>query len=540
MKNRLFRFIPLLLAIAMILGIMIGTFYSNHFAGNRLAIINTSSNKLTDLLHLVNDQYVDSVEVSALVEKAMPKILNELDPHSTYISAKDVESSLQELKGSFQGIGVQFSIQADTVCILKIIESGPAQKVGLHAGDRIVYVDDSLFVGKVVTNDETMKRLKGKAGTEVKLRIKRKGEPNLLDFTIQRGSVPVRTVDASYMVNDTTGYVRITSFGDHTYPEFLAALAKLHMDDCTSLIIDLRNNLGGYMHPAVLVANEFLPANRLIVYMEGRHSPREDYKSDGRGMYKDIDLIVLVDEASASASEILAGALQDNDRATLIGRRTFGKGLVQAPIEFRDGSMLRLTKARYYTPSGRCVQKPYEMGNDTAYHADLIERALHGEYYSADSIRITGEKYTTLGGRTVYGGGGIIPDYFIPRDTLGITSYFRDLYHTSIPHTFVFNIVDNNRKLFESCPDVETLVKVLRKMNLVDKLVVYAEKQGIKRRNLMIRTSRPLMERYLFINIIDQVFGVTESTEYENRTDAAMLKALDIIREGKARPEIKE
>lgn len=540
MKNRLFRFIPLLLAIAMILGIMIGTFYSNHFAGNRLAIINTSSNKLTDLLHLVNDQYVDSVEVSALVEKAMPKILNELDPHSTYISAKDVESSLQELKGSFQGIGVQFSIQADTVCILKIIESGPAQKVGLHAGDRIVYVDDSLFVGKVVTNDETMKRLKGKAGTEVKLRIKRKGEPNLLDFTIQRGSVPVRTVDASYMVNDTTGYVRITSFGDHTYPEFLAALAKLHMDDCTSLIIDLRNNLGGYMHPAVLVANEFLPAHRLIVYMEGRHSPREDYKSDGRGMYKDIDLIVLVDEASASASEILAGALQDNDRATLIGRRTFGKGLVQAPIEFRDGSMLRLTKARYYTPSGRCVQKPYEMGNDTAYHADLIERALHGEYYSADSIRITGEKYTTLGGRTVYGGGGIIPDYFIPRDTLGITSYFRDLYHTSIPHTFVFNIVDNNRKLFESCPDVETLVKVLRKMNLVDKLVAYAEKQGIKRRNLMIRTSRPLMERYLFINIIDQVFGVTESTEYENRTDAAMLKALDIIREGKARPEIKE
>ena len=230
MKNRLFRFIPLLLAIAMILGIMIGTFYSNHFAGNRLAIINTSSNKLTDLLYLVNDQYVDSVEVSALVEKAMPKILNELDPHSTYISAKDVESSLQELKGSFQGIGVQFSIQADTVCILKIIESGPAQKVGLHAGDRIVYVDDSLFVGKVVTNDETMKRLKGKAGTEVKLRIKRKGEPNLLDFTIQRGSVPVRTVDASYMVNDTTGYVRITSFGDHTYPEFLAALAKLHMD----------------------------------------------------------------------------------------------------------------------------------------------------------------------------------------------------------------------------------------------------------------------------------------------------------------------
>ena len=538
MKNRLFRFIPLLVAIAMILGIMIGTFYSNHFAGNRLAIINTSSNKLTDLLHLVDDQYVDSVDISDLVEKSLPKILKELDPHSTYISAKDVEGAMQELQGSFQGIGVQFSIQEDTVCILKIIETGPAQKVGLRAGDRIVYVDDSLYVGKIVTNDETMKRLKGKAGTEVKLRVKRKGVAGLLDYTIKRGSVPVKTVDASYMVNDTTGYLRITSFGDNTYSEFLAALAKLRMKECTSLIIDVRNNLGGYMHPAILVANEFLPAERLIVYMEGRHSPREDYKSDGRGMYKGIDVVVLVDEASASASEIFAGALQDNDRAAIVGRRTFGKGLVQVPIEFRDGSMLRLTKARYYTPAGRCVQKPYEMGNDTAYEADLIERALHGEYYSADSIKVSGEKYTTFGGRTVYGGGGIIPDYFIPRDTVGITSYFRDLYNTDIPYKFVFNVVDKHRELFESCPDVETLVALLRKMKLVDKLVLEADKKGVKRRNLMIRTSYHLIERYLFINIIDYIFGVSEATKYENRTDAAMLKALEIIDEGKARPII--
>ena len=538
MKNRLFRFIPLLVAIAMILGIMIGTFYSNHFAGNRLAIINTSSNKLTDLLHLVDDQYVDSVNIPDIVEKSLPKILKELDPHSTYISAKDVESALQDLKGSFQGIGVQFSIQNDTVCILKIIESGPAQKVGLRAGDRIVTINDSLFVGKSVTNDETMKRLKGKEGTEVKLGIKRKGISKLLDFTIQRGSVPVKTVDASYMLNDTTGYVRITSFGDNTYPEFLSALATLNMGECTSLVIDLRNNLGGYMHPAILVANEFLSPNRLIVYMEGRHSPREDYRSDGRGMYKDIDLVVLVDEGSASASEIFAGAIQDNDRGVIVGRRTFGKGLVQTPIEFRDGSMLRLTKARYYTPAGRCVQKPYVMGNDTAYEADLIERALHGEYYSADSIKVSGDKYTTIGGRTVYGGGGIIPDYFIPRDTVGITSYFRDLYNTEVPYKFVFNVVDEHRELFESCPNVEKLVALLRKMKLVDKLVAEAEKKGVKRRNLMIRTSYHLIERYLFINIIDQVFGVTEATKYENRTDAAMLKALEIIDEDKARPII--
>ncbi len=529
MKNRLFRFIPLLLAIAMILGIMIGSFYSNHFAGNRLAIINTSSNKLTDLLHLVDDQYVDSIDITQVVEKALPKILKELDPHSTYISAKDVEGAMQELKGSFQGIGVQFSIQSDTVCILKILESGPAQKVGLRAGDRIVTINDSLYVGEVVTNDETMKRLKGPADTEVKLGIKRKGISNLIDFTIKRGNVPVRTVDVSYMVNDTTGYVRISSFGDNTYSEFLAALAQLRMEECRSLIIDLRNNLGGYMHPAILVANEFLPADRLIVYMEGLHSPREDYKSDGRGLYKGIHLAVLVDEASASASEILAGALQDNDRAAIIGRRTFGKGLVQAPIEFRDGSMVRLTKARYYTPAGRCVQKPYVMGNDTAYEADLIERALHGEYYSEDSIRITGEKYTTVGGRTVYGGGGIIPDFFIPRDTVGITSYFRELYSTDIPYKFVFKVVDDNRELFSSCPDVPTLIKLLNKMKLVDKLVAHADKNGVKRRNLMIRTSYHLIERYLFINIIDQVFGVTESTQYENRTDSAMHKALQVI-----------
>jgi carboxyl-terminal processing protease len=255
-------------------------------------------------------------------------------------------------------------------------------------------------------------------------------------------------------------------------------------------------------------------------------------------MYKDIDLVVLVDEGSASASEIFAGAIQDNDRGVIVGRRTFGKGLVQTPIEFRDGSMLRLTKARYYTPAGRCVQKPYVMGNDTAYEADLIERALHGEYYSADSIKVSGDKYTTIGGRTVYGGGGIIPDYFIPRDTVGITSYFRDLYNTEIPYKFVFNVVDEHRELFESCPNVEKLVALLRKMKLVDKLVAEAEKKGVKRRNLMIRTSYHLIERYLFINIIDQVFGVTEATKYENRTDAAMLKALEIIDEGKARPII--
>lgn len=540
MKNRLLRFIPLMIAIAMVVGILIGTFYSNYFAGNSRTLINTSSNKLFDLFYLVDDQYVDSVDLSELVEKSIPKILKELDPHSTYISAKDVESSMQELQGSFQGIGVQFTIHEDTVCILKIIESGPAQKVGLQAGDRIVTIDDEPFVGKVVTNEETMKRLKGQAGTEVKLGIKRKGESQLLDFTISRGNVPVKTVDASYMVNDSTGYVRISTFGDNTYAEFLSALAHLRMDECTSLVIDLRNNLGGYMHPAVLVANEFLEDERLIVYIEGRKSPREDFYSDGRGMYKEMNLIVLVDEISASASEILAGALQDNDRAVLVGRRTFGKGLVQVPIEFNDGSMLRLTKSRYYTPSGRCLQKPYVAGNDTAYEAELIDRALHGEYYSADSIRISGEKFTTRGGRTVYGGGGIIPDYFIPRDTVGITSYFRELFSTTLPYEFAFKLVDDNRATFASCDDAQTLVALLNRMKVVDKLVNFADKNGVKRRNLMVKTSYKLIERALYSYVIDNVLGVTEATHYENQTDAAMLKAIELIREGKSKPIVEQ
>ena len=524
----------------MVFGIMIGTFFSNHFEGERRALVNKSCNKLFDLLYLVDDQYVDSVDFTNLVEKSIPRILKELDPHSTYIPVNEVESSMQELQGSFQGIGVQFSIHEDTVCILKIIESGPAQKVGLQAGDRIVTIDGTPFVGEVVTNDETMKRLKGKAGTSVKLGIKRKGESNLIHYSITRGSVPVKTVDTSYMVDESTGYVRISSFGDNTYSEFLAALANLRMDQCSSLIIDLRNNLGGYMKPAVLIANEFLQDDRLIVYIEGRKSPREDFKSDGRGMYKGINVVVLVDEVSASASEILAGALQDNDRAVIVGRRTFGKGLVQVPIEFSDGSMLRLTKARYYTPSGRCLQKPYVMGNDTAYEADLIDRAIHGEYYSADSIRVSGEKFTTIGGRVVYGGGGIIPDYFVPRDTVGITTYFRDLYSTTIPYKFAFKFVDENRELFESCEDVPTLVALLNKMKVVDKLVEYADENGIKRRNLMINTSYKLIERTLYIYIIDNIRGLSEATQYENQTDSAMLKAIELIHNGKAWPEINE
>ena len=349
------RLVPFLLAVSLVAGVLIGTFYAQHFAGNKLGIINTSSNKLNALLHIINEQYVDTVRIADLVEEAMPQILSELDPHSSYIPAKDLEAVNADLKGSFSGIGVQFTIQDDTIHINSVIQGGPSEKVGLLAGDRIVSVDDSAFVGKIVTNSEAMRRLKGEKGSKVKLGIYRPGESDILYFTVVRGDIPVKSIDAAYMITDQFGYVKVNKFGETTYPELLIALAKLRQADMKGLIIDLRGNTGGYMAAAIQMVNEFLPANRLIVYTEGRKSPRENYTSNGTGSSQDIPLIVLTDEGSASASEIFAGAIQDNDRGTIIGRRSFGKGLVQQPIEFTDGSAIKITISAYYTPNGRNI-----------------------------------------------------------------------------------------------------------------------------------------------------------------------------------------
>ncbi|MBR1733267.1 MAG: S41 family peptidase, partial [Alloprevotella sp.] len=414
---------PILVAAGVVLGILVGSFFASHFSGNRLSIINTSSNKINDLFHLIDDEYVDSVNVPELVEKSMPQILKQLDPHSIYISAKDVDNTMKDLRGSFSGIGVQFTIYNDTVRIIRIIKGGPSESVGLRAGDRIIRVDGKPFTGASITNDEVLARLKGPSDSRVKLEILRPGEAKPVTFDIVRGTVPVKSITAAALIADSVGYIRINSFGETTYPEFLAALAKLGQHGFSSLVLDLRGNLGGYMEPAVQIANEFLPKNRLIVYTEGRRSPRQEYRSDGRGTFQTLPLVVLIDETSASSSEILSGAIQDNDRGTIVGRRSFGKGLVQVPIQFDDGSMLRLTKSRYYTPAGRCVQKPYAPGQEDEYEADLMLRAVRGEYQHADSIKTAGQQeYTTRLGRVVYGGGGIIPDVFIPDDTTNLTS----------------------------------------------------------------------------------------------------------------------
>ncbi len=538
MKNNNTRFIPFLLAICLIAGIAIGTFYANHFSGNKLGIINTSSNKLNALLRIIDDQYVDTVNMGELVEEAMPQILSELDPHSSYIPAKDLEAVNADLKGSFSGIGIQFTIQNDTIHVNSVIQGGPSEKVGLMAGDRIVEVDDSAFVGKIVTNSEAMKRLKGEKGSKVKLGVYRPGEKDLLHFTVIRGNIPVKSIDAAYMINEKVGYIKVNKFGETTYPELLIALAKLNQKNCEGLIVDLRGNTGGYMAAAIQMVNEFLPNNRLIVYTQGRKSPREDYNSNGTGSNQKMPLVVLVDEGSASASEIFAGAIQDNDRGTIVGRRSFGKGLVQQPIEFSDGSAIRLTIARYYTPSGRCIQKPYEKGKESEYELDLLTRYVHGEFFSADSIKQDEtEVYHTRLGRPVYGGGGIMPDIFVPQDTTGMTSYFRMAANRGLIIRYTFDYTDQNRSTLQKYDTPEKMEAYLKGQNLLNKFAAWAEKKGLKRRNNLMMKSRRLFEMSLYGNIIYNMLGMEAYVEYLNESDKTVLKAVEILEKGESFPQ---
>ena len=456
------RYMPLIMALCVVFGIFIGTFYANHFTGNRLSIINSGSNKLNNLLHIIDAQYVDTVDVNDLVEKAMPQILSELDPHSVYIAAKDVQIANDDLRGSFSGVGIEFTIRQDTLHVQQVINNGPAERAGVIAGDKIVKVDDKPFTGKTLTNEVAMHTLKGPKDTKVKLGIMRYGEKKIRNITVTRGEIPTKSVTAVYMLDDKTGYIRIKNFGENTYPELLIALAKLSQERVENLTIDLRGNTGGYLQSAVQIANEFLPKNKLIVYTEGRKSPRQEYRSDGRGSYQQIPLVVLIDEGSASASEILAGAIQDNDRGTIIGRRSFGKGLVQQPISFNDQSMIRLTIA-----------------------------------YKQASLS------------------GLIIQY-------------------------AFTYVDENRKKLNEYSTMEELANYLKKQNLVDKFATYAEKNGLKRRNLMIQRSHKLLERFILSRIIYNMQNEQAWMEYLNSDDPAILETLKLFREGKAFPQAPE
>ena len=535
-QNKNNRFMPLWLALCVVIGVLIGTFYTSHFSGNRLNIINSGSSRLSNLLHIIDDQYVDSVNIDELVEKAMPEILAELDPHSVYISAKDVQMATDDLKGSFSGVGIEFTIREDTIHIQHVIKNGPADTAGILAGDKIVSIDNRPFVGKSVTTEEAMHRLKGQKGSKVKIGVRRFGEKETKYFILTRGDITMKSITATYMLDDSTGYMRIKNFGERTYAEMLASLQQLNLQGADHLVIDLRDNSGGYLESAVQMAEEFLKKDQLVVYTEGRKSPRKEYRSRGKGSYQQIPLVVLINEGSASASEIFAGAIQDNDRGVIIGRRSFGKGLVQQQIQFPDGSMIRLTIARYYTPSGRCIQKPFKPGDNADYEQDLLSRYQHGEFFSQDSIKHTGPAYHTNNGRIVYGGGGITPDIFVPEDTTAVTSYYKEAAVSGLILQYAFQYTDNNRQTLKKFTEMQPLSEYLTGRNLVDDFANYAEKNGLRRRNNLIRKSHGLLENYINSRIIYNMLDEQAWNQYLNRNDEMIRQAREVFKKGAAFP----
>lgn len=536
-KNNRNKYLPIIISISIVFGIIIGYYYTGYNSKSNFNFIGKSQNKIDALLRIIDQQYVDSININDVTEDVIPEILSELDPHSLYIPAKQQEDANEKIEGSFSGIGIQFTINKDTIYVMRVIPGGPSEKVGLMAGDRIIAVDDSSFVGKIVNDENAIKKLKGPKGSNVKITAFRPSINKNLDFTVQRGDIPINSVDACYMITDKIGYIKINTFSLSTYEEMLSGIAELKYNKCKGIIIDLRDNLGGVMEIAIKMVNEFLPENKLIVYTEGRKSPKQEYYSDGHGTCKNIPIVVLINEASASASEIFSGAIQDNDRGLIVGRRSFGKGLVQQPIDFKDGSSVRLTIARYYTPSGRSIQRQYEKGKNTEYELDILKRYEHGEFFSQDSMQVDSlKKYKTSIGRTVYGGGGIVPDFFIPQDTTGYTSYLGIVNQSGLISKYAFEYTDKNRNKFENMQDYNDLISYMDRRNLVEDFVKFAEKSGIKRRNIQINKSYKLLKQFIYAAIIYDVYDMEEYIEFLNQNDKAVEKAIELINDYDANP----
>lgn len=420
--------------------------------------IPSSISKLLNAEYAIKSCYVDSVDENKLVEDAIIGMLEKLDPHSQFTTAKETQELEEPLQGEFSGIGIQFNLKQDTLYVIQTIPNGPSERVGMLPGDRIIYVNDTTIAGVKIKNTDIQKKLRGKKGTKVTVKVKRGNNPELITFVITRDKIPLHSVDAAYMLDEKTGYIKISSFGAKTYNEMIDKLHLLKKKGMRQLVVDLSDNGGGYMDAAIQMVNEFLDDEQLIVYTEGLNQSRAEAKANGRGEFKDMKLVVIMSQYSASASEIFAGAIQDWDRGLVLGRRSFGKGLVQRPFKFEDGSMMRLTVARYHTPSGRCIQKPYVKGDKKGYDADLLTRYNAGEYYNIDSIQFNDSlKYTSLKNhRVVYGGGGIMPDVFVPVDTTEYSKYYRDMLAKGVIYQFALDYVDKNRKALKSSyPNVE-------------------------------------------------------------------------------------
>jgi carboxyl-terminal processing protease len=467
-----------MLAVSLVTGILIGIYLPRHSSTQPQSIFKPKNDKIVSIINIIESDYVDSVNRSDLEDAAIPAILKNLDPHSVYIPAKDLARANEPLEGNFEGIGISFNMFTDTILVISTIPGGPSEKLGLQAGDKILYVNDSLVAGKGISDEKVMGMLKGPRGTVVSVKILRKGRKDLLTFNITRDKIPIYSVDVAYMVNINTGFIKINNFAVTTFDEFMKGLRDLKAKGMTKLILDLRQNSGGVMEAAIQIANQFLKENQLIVYTEGRSHPRSEARATGKGEFETGDLVVLIDEWSASASEILAGAVQDNDRGTIIGRRSFGKGLVQEPVSLSDGSGMRLTIARYYTPSGRSIQKPYNNGFEE-YYFDLNNRLDRKEFQVQDSIHFSDSlKYLTQAGRTVYGGGGIMPDKFVPLDTLEVSSYFLKV--RPLIYQFSLKYTDNNRELLKKFTGTNELEKHLDKQGLLDQFTGFASTNGVK------------------------------------------------------------
>ncbi|MBE6323064.1 MAG: S41 family peptidase [Bacteroidales bacterium] len=536
-SNKWKSLIPLLAAVMVVIGIVIGRLtasFSNISSFDTLNGESTSS-KITSLLQLIDRYYVEDVNNDSITEDAINMILADLDPHSAYIPAKDLKSVNEDLDGSFSGIGVQFNIQSDTVMVVSVIHGGPSEKVGLLPGDRIVKVNDSAFVGKSINEDKVVHTLKGPKGTKVKVGIKRASSAKILDYTIVRDDVPLKSVEATYMIAPGIGYIKIGSFGAKTYNEFITAIAKIKKQNAKKVIIDLRGNPGGYLNAACSMINEFLSKGDLIVYTEGKNYPREEEYADGNGSCQDMGVAVLIDEWSASASEIFAGAIQDNDRGIIIGRRSFGKGLVQQQYPFSDSSAVRLTIARYYTPSGRCIQKPYKKGDIYEYETEILQRFAHGEFNSRDSIKHDEKnKFKTKKGRTVYGGGGITADIFVPRDTTGYTPYYNKVANAGLMYTYAFQYVDKHRNELKKFKDTNSLLNHLRRQSLLKDFTKFAETKGVKLDIPQIVKSEKLIEESIYAYIARNIDN-TDVMFYQiiNQDDKCVTSAVNYLKKQK-------
>lgn len=523
--------LPLAIAAAVVVGIIIGSRFQS---GKPVA---DNDRKLNAILNLIAQDYVDTTNLKDLIEMSIPEILSNLDPHTTYFSAEDLQAATDELNGSFSGIGISFMLMNDTIDVIEVIPGGPSEKVGIMNGDRIVSINDSTVAGKKITNGDVMKRLRGTKGSKVKLGILRQNSSKVLTFTITRGDIPVSTVDTYYMIDKNTGYVKVNQFGRHTYDEFITAMSSLKDEGAKRYMIDLRNNGGGFMEMAVLMVNEFLPADQPIVYTKGRYK-RDDSEvwSDGNGSFQDAEVVVLIDEYSASASEIFAGALQDNDRGLIVGNRSFGKGLVQKEFILPDSSAIRLTTARYYTPSGRCIQKDYKKGGLLDYEKEVYDRYLNGEMYSRDSMKVDkSQTFTTLHGRTVYGGGGIVPDIFVSRDTSGITNYYIEVMNAGLPQRYAFAYCNSNRASLNKMSDYNQFLRTAPSDDaLLKDFADYASRNGVAPRWYYINLSRDMLVTVIKALIARNAFGNQAYYPIVNRNDKTVQAALKALNKHKA------